>query len=846
MKRILWISALILLLTALTAAACAAEPGAYENDAWRYTVTEDGAVRLDRYLGDSDSVTVPVVIDGAVVKELHYTFAGLPVRKVVLPAGMREIGEYAFCGCEQLENVAVSAPVTAFGTGCFYGCTALSGIPGTDPDTLRVGDYAFWHCTSLKELVFTQKELSFGECAFAFCSALEHVTFPQHAAIYVRDRAFTGVAADAAVLPGDTEYAPGCDRAVAAGNDFDHYDEENAFAWTTRDCMNGEYCVLRYDRPADEYPDRPADRPDGLRFGLDYGIYGTPAKARETAELYFDGPWVYRLLPDGNASVVNNTAPGIRSLKIPGVVGGRLVTAVELRQDELYGGIRKEIVESVTFPDAVTRISGFDNYSLLMEVSFPKGLKEIGDRAFRSAGLRGDLKIPSGVTLGKEAFAGVCVKRVILGKRITAIPDGCFRYCEYLTAVSLPDGLTEIGTEAFCSCEKLEKITLPSSVKRVGDGAFRNTGLKGAVSLRAGIEYGTDVYAYTWVKNVTVREGVTEIPDRTFCGCRKIKKISFPSTLLTIGESAFDSTADLKRVVIPANVRLVKKQAFAKGESLSYVGFEGVDTQLEKGIFYEWDKDGVPIRPYENDCGGEDAEKYAYLVHELTVGCYPDSTADRLYTRFVVKEYPSRYPTVTAPKDPVLTPDAVRGLGTVYSLVIPEGVERIENGALMGLSTLQQVKLPSTLREIGTYAFSDCEHLEEIKLPKGVVSIGAHAFENCRGLKKFVPQGNLSELGEAAFRGCTGMKTANLTGVKIAVIPASLFENCSGLKKILLPKTAVSVGDRAFAGCTGLENLRVPASVVQIGRDVTAGVKRSVTVETSGGSAFDQYWKSMR
>ena len=50
--------------------------------------------------------------------------------------------------------------------------------------------------------------------------------------------------------------------------------------------------------------------------------------------------------------------------------------------------------------------------------------------------------------------------------------DRMFYNCRSLTSVTLPNGLTTIGTNAFRSCSSLTKITIPESVTTVGNYAF--------------------------------------------------------------------------------------------------------------------------------------------------------------------------------------------------------------------------------------------------------------------------------------------------------------------------------------------------------------------------------------
>ena len=67
----------------------------------------------------------------------------------------------------------------------------------------------------------------------------------------------------------------------------------------------------------------------------------------------------------------------------------------------------------------------------------------------------------------------------------------------------------------------------------------------------------------------------------------------------------------------------------------------------------------------------------------------------------------------------------------VTEIVIPEGVEEIEEDAFFGCSSLKSVSIPNSVTFIGDGAFMDCSSLEYINIPNSVTSIGFAAFREC-------------------------------------------------------------------------------------------------------------------
>ncbi|MBQ7165431.1 MAG: leucine-rich repeat protein [Treponema sp.] len=99
------------------------------------------------------------------------------------------------------------------------------------------------------------------------------------------------------------------------------------------------------------------------------------------------------------------------------------------------------------------------------------------------------------------------------------IEDGrLLRYNGDDDAVSIPEGVTEIGSRAFSYCTALASVTIPDSVAKIGYNAF-----EGCASL----------------KSVTIPEGVTEIGSGAFLGCLALASASIPASVTSIGNGAF-------------------------------------------------------------------------------------------------------------------------------------------------------------------------------------------------------------------------------------------------------------------------------------------------------------------
>ncbi len=128
---------------------------------WTYTVLNEeemtcevGGVELDEHgeetgiaaISESTTgnVTIPSLLDGySVVGICNSAFREIPISEVVIPAGVKGIGEKAFMQCENLTSVTLPEGVTFIGEEAFSE-SAISNI--TLPQSLvRIGEQAFEH-----------------------------------------------------------------------------------------------------------------------------------------------------------------------------------------------------------------------------------------------------------------------------------------------------------------------------------------------------------------------------------------------------------------------------------------------------------------------------------------------------------------------------------------------------------------------------------------------------------------------------------------------------------------------------------------------------------------------------
>ncbi|SHO50384.1 leucine-rich repeat protein [Anaerocolumna xylanovorans] len=208
-------------------------------------------------------------------------------------------------------------------------------------------------------------------------------------------------------------------------------------------------------------------------------------------------------------------------------------------------------LKKIKIPNSVTSIGSyaFSNCDKLADIALSQKLKEIKEGAFyktawykvqskKGAMLicngilfdamksKGKVTVPKGVTeIGYRAFANSSVTEVILPKGVKKLGREALSV-RTLSKVTLPDGLIEIGDSAF-SQTKLESIKIPESVTLIDFHAFSHC---------------------SSLKSVTIPEGVKEIGGWAFASCISLREISFSKTVTSIGINVLDSDAAMEKV----------------------------------------------------------------------------------------------------------------------------------------------------------------------------------------------------------------------------------------------------------------------------------------------------------
>ena len=198
--------------------------------------------------------------------------------------------------------------------------------------------------------------------------------------------------------------------------------------------------------------------------------------------------------------------------------------------------------------------------------------------------------------------------------------------------VVVPEGTTKLKPKAFLGCKEISKITIPDSVTSIGAEAF------------SGCEN---------LKEVVLPKGLKKIGRDVFCRCTGLTNIVIPEGVTEIGEYAFYKCSSLQTINIPEGVKKIESRAFNHCEKLTTItlpaSVRSIKTnflgckELENIIIAEGNK----FFEFRDNCLIEKKENILLCCPSLT------------------------------------------------SVVIPEGVTEIGDGAFKGCTGLTSIKVPA-------------------------------------------------------------------------------------------------------------------------------------------------------
>ena len=379
-------------------------------------------------------------------------------------------------------------------------------------------------------------------------------------------------------------------------------------------------------------------------------------------------------------------------------------------------------------------------------------------------------------------------------------------------------------------------------------------GLSLVVGKSFAISFKVDGISYVANADTAIIKGYSEIPENG--------ELTLASTVsyggkdyrvTTVQGSAFLSCTDIKKLIVPANIKYIQSGAFENCVNMNKLvlaeGEERLDA--ESDAFKNCDIEEVTIgRNLKASIFVRNAilakvvfgSNIKNIPDDAFYGCSNLSSVDLSNVESIGN---SAFASTKLEK--VEIPAQLSYLGTsvfsncksLTSVSIKANITSIPNFSFMDCSSLSTIEYPSAVTIIGESAFSGCG-FTSFKLNENVIEIQREAFCNCGKLEN-IEWGNVSLIGYNAFEGC-GFKELSLPN-SLRSIYRDAFRCCDKLTKVDLSKTNVTeIG--CFANCYALKEVSFPQNLTGIGYECFKGCSSIVslslpsTLETLSGKDF--------
>lgn len=386
-----------------------------------------------------------------------YLFCDCRFTNIVLPSQITSIGANAFSN-SRINSLVVPDSVTSIANDALRDSYLHSIDLGNG--VMTIGGYAFSDCTLLTSINIPSCVTSVGPFAFSGCTNLSSVNLTAGLTT-LYSGAFYNIGITSLTIPNTVTSIR--NRLV---NKCQQLASINITSGNTVYYGNGNNCIVEIATKKLIAGCKNTTIPSDTLIIGEYAFSEIPITSVN--------------IPNGVTNIQNyafSSCSSLTSIVLPNSVT-MLGTATFQHCSALA---------SVTLSTSMTAIpaSCFYQCSSLASLTIHSGITRIGSAAFASSGLT-SITIPNTVTdIEAQAFSMSKIVTAIYSNRCSLVPYSCFRYCQQLTSITLPEGITKIESYAFEGCSALSSIDLPSTITRLDNVIFTDCSSLVSITCRA-------------------------------------------------------------------------------------------------------------------------------------------------------------------------------------------------------------------------------------------------------------------------------------------------------------------------------------------------------------------------
>lgn len=419
--------------------------------------------------------------------------------------------------------------------------------------------------------------------------------------------------------------------------------------------------------------------------------------------------------------------------------------------------------------------------------------------------------------------------------------------------------VTEIAYQAFVG-GNINIVKMANTITEIGDESFRNSSLNTILFSKNLKFIGNYAFEFTQLSSIDLPEGVEIIGDGAFKGdtgytgnpLGKIRFVTLPSTLKSIGAHAFQNNAYLNDVVIPDNIISIKEFTFSNCIDLDKITLsnklQSIGNYAFSGCAFTEIKGGVETASLKN-VSVLPIESTSLIIPPTlkTIGNYSfngskikNVVLPNTITQVGTGSFRST-PLESIKFSPSMTelPNEVCSFcPRLVDVKISNSITKIGERAFSGTGLLSHIELPATITEIGIDAFKEsglvtfnippavdsvpnilsyCDYLEEITIPESVSYIGPSFLEGCKSLRKISLPESITHIPYYFANSCEKLEEVNIP--KSVITMEDAFSLCSSLKEITIYHNMTKfLGSYSFLKCDSLKEVHIKTAIPPTGK----------------------------
>ena len=690
---------------------------------------------------------------------------------IVIPEGVKTIGDYAFNNCRKLQKMELPSTLTRIGYGIIQECNAMVSVVSHMEEPINIPADAF----ALSSNWSSGYEVLTPSTATLYVPVGSKAKYQQIEGWMKFQGIEEGEVKDVTVDGLNYTCSTGSKTAMVIAGDYGELTAVTIPATITVDQETfnvtsiGPRAFYNYNNI------REVVLSEGLETISDEAFYRVRMSTIElpkslktigNSAFMYCYSLAYINIPEGVTSVGNQAfynCYNLQTMVLPATLTS-IGDGMALSTTAL-----KEVVSRIQNPFAIPETTfGYWKYD------------EATDRSYLTAS-QAVLYVPEGKSDAYKQYKGwTMFKTIEEGNPKTITVDGLnYRLLPSLKIAALTSGdyydmtsatipatvqdgdvtyeVKDIENHAFQGCGDLRSLTIAEGIETIGNYAFMNAGLSSLTLPTSLKSIGESAFQYCYsLTSVELPEGLTTLGTDAFYSCQKLSKIILPSTLKTIGSYLIGNTG----------VSAVVSHIQEPFKISNYVfGTSQWDSELQANVFQP-----CSATLYVPEGTKEKYQQYEgwTMFKAIEEGDVLEAVVDGLKYSYqassdqatVIRGDYEQLENVTIPSTVTIGESTYRvtAIGTsafselqnLKTVTINEGITEIQERAFQS-SAITQVALPNSLKSIGNEAFESCDTLQSVVIPEGVETIGDYAFGFNYELRSLTLPSTLKSLGSNVF-----------------------------------------------------------------------------------------------